>query len=166
MTDYTFYGYFIASKVGKTGLTVTVDVYGPGGVEASDQSATEIGGGLYSYTHTDATPGDYLALFKTTDITVDYQQIPDLIPRMNDISAAEVNAEVVDVLRTDTLPDSYAANGAQPTIAQAILAIQQFLFDKAVSSTTVTVKKPDGTTQAMTFTLDSATSPTTITRAS
>jgi hypothetical protein len=78
---------------------------------------------------------------------------------------ADVNAEVVDVLRTDLIPDSYAADGAQPTFAQAILAIQQWLFERAVVSTTVTVNKPDGTTAAMTFTLDDATSPTSITRA-
>ena len=46
MTDYKFYAFFTALKVGKPGLTVTVDVYGPGGVEASNQTATEIGGGL------------------------------------------------------------------------------------------------------------------------
>jgi len=81
MADYKFYGYFTASKVGKPLLTVLVDVYGPGGVEASDQVATEIGGGLYSYIHTDATPGDYMAIFKTADITVDYQHVPDLVTK-------------------------------------------------------------------------------------
>lgn len=90
--------------------------------------------------------------------------LPAQITALNNLSAAQVNAEVVDVLRTDTIPDSYAADGAQPTIAQAILAIQQFLMEKSVSSTTVTVKKPDGSTTAMTFTLDSASSPTSITR--
>jgi hypothetical protein len=87
------------------------------------------------------------------------------IAALNNLSAAQINAEVVDVLRTDTLPDSYAADAAQPTIAQAILAIQQFLTEKAVSGTTVTVKKPDGSTTAMTLTLSDATNPTSITRA-
>lgn len=87
------------------------------------------------------------------------------IAGLNDLSPAQVNAEVVDVLRTDTIPDSYAADGAHPTIAQAILAIQQFLQERAVSGTTVTVKKPDGSTSAMTFTLDDGTNPTSITRA-
>ncbi len=44
--------------------------------------------------------------------------------------------------------------------------INQFLTERAVSSTTVTVKKVDGSTSLMTFTLDDATSPTSITRAS
>jgi hypothetical protein len=88
------------------------------------------------------------------------------VAALNDLSAADVNAEVVDVLRTDTLPDSYAADGAQPTFAQAVLSIQQFLQEREVSATTVTVNKPDGTTAAMTFTLDDALNPTSITRAS
>lgn len=91
--------------------------------------------------------------------------VPGLIAALNDLSAAQVNAEVVDVMRTDTIPDSYAADGAQPTIAQALLAIQQFLQERTVSGTTVTVKKPDGTTTAMTFTLNDATNPAEITRA-
>jgi hypothetical protein len=90
-------------------------------------------------------------------------------PTNGDLTAtmkASVNAEVVDVLRTDTIPDSYSTDGSQPTIAQAVMAILQFLTEKAVSGTTVTVKKPDGSTTAMTFTLDSSTDPTSITRAS
>lgn len=88
------------------------------------------------------------------------------IAALINLSAAQVNAEVVDVLRTDTLPDSYSADGAQPTMAQAILEIRQFLMERFVSGTTVTVKKPDGTTSAMTFTLSDATNPASITRAS
>ena len=83
---------------------------------------------------------------------------------LSDISS-RVNAEVLDVLTVDQLADSYAADGAQPTIGQAILAIKQFLEERDVSGTTVTVKKPDGSTTAMTFTLDDGTSPTSITRA-
>lgn len=86
------------------------------------------------------------------------------IVALNNLSAAQVNAEVVDVLRTDTIPDSYSADGAQPTIAQAILAIHQFLQERSVSGTTVSVKKPDGATVVMQFTLDNGVSPTSITR--
>lgn len=77
---------------------------------------------------------------------------------------ADVNAEVVDVLRTDTIPDSYSAHEALPTISQAILAIHQFLMEREVSGTSVTVQKPDGTTTAMTLTINSATDPTTVHR--
>lgn len=88
-------------------------------------------------------------------------------PTNGDLTAvmkASVNAEIVDVLRIDTIPDDYAADGDQPTFAQAILAIQQYLFDKSLSGTTLIVKKPDGSSTAMTFTLDAATAPTSQTR--
>lgn len=102
-----------------------------------------------------AVPGTTGAAIGDTDSAV---------AALNDLSPAEVNAEMVDVLRTDLLPDSYAADGAQPTLAQAVLAILQFLQERAVAGTTVTVYKPDGTTAAMTFTLDNASNPTSITR--
>jgi hypothetical protein len=80
------------------------------------------------------------------------------------LSAAQVNAEVVDALTVDLLADSVAADGTRPTIAQALYEIVQFLTEQAIVGTTVTVKKVDGTTSLMTFTLNDASSPTTITR--
>lgn len=77
---------------------------------------------------------------------------------------AQVNTEVVDVVGTDIIPDSVAADGSRPTINQALLMISRFLMEKSVSSTTVTVKKEDGSTNSMTFTLDNDTTPTSITR--
>ncbi len=85
-------------------------------------------------------------------------------PKDNALVEPVLNAEVVDVLRTDTIPDSYAADGAQPTVAQALLMIWQFLTEKAVVGTTVTVNKPDGTTAVMTLALDDASAPTAISR--
>ena len=78
----------------------------------------------------------------------------------------QLMAVPADVTAGNALPDSYSADGAQPTLAQAILEIRQFLFERAVSGTTVTVKKPNGSSSAMTFTLDNNASPTSITRAS
>lgn len=68
-------------------------------------------------------------------------------------------------LFTTVLTEAYAADGAAPTLAQAVFAIQQFLQEKAISGTTMTVKKLDGAATAMTFTLNDATTPTSITRA-
>lgn len=79
---------------------------------------------------------------------------------------AQVNAEVVDALTVDVIADSVAADGSRPTIAQALLMINRFLMERSVSSTTLTVKKEDGSTSSMTFTLNDASSPTSITRAS
>ena len=71
----------------------------------------------------------------------------------------------VDALFVRALTEAYAADGAAPTVAQVLFATQQFLQERAVSGTTVTVKKLDGSTTAMTFTLNDATTPTSITRA-
>lgn len=77
----TFYAFFVASKTGKTGLTVTIDVYEKTTATpiVSAGSATEIGGGLYYYTlasgSVDAS-GAYVAVFKTADSSVDQQHIP------------------------------------------------------------------------------------------
>jgi len=71
----------------------------------------------------------------------------------------------VDALFVRALTEAYAADGAAPTVAQVLFATQQFLQERVVSGTTVTVKKLNGTTTAMTFTLDDATTPTSITRA-
>jgi hypothetical protein len=78
---------------------------------------------------------------------------------------ADVNAEVVDVLGTDTIPDSVPVDGAQPTIAQALYMITQRLYEAAVTGTTLTVYKPDGTTALVTCTINDASTPTSITRA-
>lgn len=176
-----FYAHFVESKVGKTGLTVTVDVYRNGVEIVTAGSATEVGDGLYSYelaSGSNNAEGEYICVFKTATTSVDQQHIPALWvvnkagveyldASINALpTAAEVNAEVVDVLRTDTIPDSYASDGSQPTMAQALLAIHQFLTEKSVTGTTLTVKKPDGSTAAMTFTLNDASNPSSITRAS
>jgi len=84
--------------------------------------------------------------------------LPASISALNDISVA-------DILTTQ-MTESYATDGTAPTLAQAQFAIQQFLQETNVSGTTLTVKKLDGSTTAMTFTLDDATDPTSLTRAS
>ena len=80
------------------------------------------------------------------------------ITALNDVS-------VSDILTTQ-MTESYAADGTAPTIAQALMMIQQKIGEFAISGTTLTVKQLDGSTTAATFTLDDATSPTSITRAS
>jgi len=101
---------------------------------------------------------------QTDDIGVAGAGLTDL-GGMSTGMKAEVNAEVVDVVGTDVIPDSVATDGSRPTMRQALLMIARFLMEKEVTGTTVSVKKEDGTTEVMTFTLD-ATTPTSITRAS
>lgn len=77
---------------------------------------------------------------------------------------AEVESEALDALNT-ILADSIPADGTLPTVRQALYLLTQFMLERAVASTTVTVKKADGITTLFTLTLDSATAPTSITRA-
>ena len=80
-TSVKFLAFYTASKQGKTGLTVTIDIYDPSGSQiVTGGSATAIGGGLYSYTlsSNNNAEGEYAAIFKTTDSTVDSQHIPSL----------------------------------------------------------------------------------------
>jgi len=62
------------------------------------------------------------------------------------------------------LADSVPADGARPTPEQAIYAIYCYLMERAVSGTTMTVNKVDGSTALMTFTINDASAPTSITR--
>ena len=82
----TFYFFFVESKLGKTGLTVTADVYetpsnGASASIVSGGACTEIGGGLYKYVlaagSVDAN-GEYAAVGKTSTTTVDAQWVPAL----------------------------------------------------------------------------------------
>ena len=66
---------------------------------------------------------------------------------------------------TTAITESYAADGAAGTPAQLMYLIQQAITEFAISSTTKTIKKLDGSTTAATETLDDATTPTSITRA-
>lgn len=68
-------------------------------------------------------------------------------------------------LFTQQLTESYAADGAAPTVAQALMLIQQALTEFVISGTTTTIKRVDGSTTAATLTLNSATTPTGCTRA-
>lgn len=80
-----FFSFFTASKLGLTGLTVTVDVWKT--VTSTNTSsriitagsATEVGGGLYKYQLTSANvteEGEYICIFKTASTTPDQQHIP------------------------------------------------------------------------------------------
>jgi hypothetical protein len=77
----------------------------------------------------------------------------------------ELDSSSRAAILTQELIESYAADGAAPTVAQALMMLLQHHQQKSVSGTTVTIKKLDKSTTAGTYTLDSATDPTSITRA-
>lgn len=77
----TFLAFYVETKLGKTGLTVTVDVYRNGTEIVTAAAATAVGDGLYSYTLASGSvnaEGLYAAVFKTTTNTVDQQHLPSL----------------------------------------------------------------------------------------
>jgi hypothetical protein len=82
------------------------------------------------------------------------------------IGASELAAGAVDEILDEQLTDSIPADGTLPTVRQALYMLTQFMLERAVSGTTVTVKKADGSTSLFTLTLNDATNPTSITRAS
>jgi hypothetical protein len=82
------------------------------------------------------------------------------------IDADALAADVVnDIWMGSTLTEAYATDGAAATPAQLLYMIWSALAEFSISSTTITCKKLDGATTAMTFTLDSASAPTSRTRA-
>jgi CBS domain-containing protein len=84
----------------------------------------------------------------------------------NAIGASELAADVItDIWQGTALTEAYAADGAAATPAQLLYAIHQLLSEFAIAGTTITTKKLDKVTTAMTHTLDDATTPTSRTRA-
>jgi hypothetical protein len=91
----------------------------------------------------------------------------------------EVESEVTDALNaydpptktemdgmwTSTQTESYAADDAEATPAQLLYMILCAVSEFSVSGTTITGKELDGTTTAMTWTIDDASNPTLRTRA-
>lgn len=84
----------------------------------------------------------------------------------NDKTGYALSTTGIDALFTRQLTESYAADGVAPTVAQALMLIQQTIGDFSVSGTTLTAKKLDGTTTAAVYTLDDANNPTSRTRSS
>ena len=72
--------------------------------------------------------------------------------------------EIADAVLTRTMTEAYRAAGVAPTLAQALYEVIAHMGEASISGTTKTLKKIDGTT-AKTFTLDSSTTPTSITEA-
>jgi len=81
------------------------------------------------------------------------------------LTAGERNA-VADAHGARTLPEeSYAADGAVPTWGQIQYMMWAALAQFGIAGVTISAKKLDGTTEAMTFTMDDAVAPTSRVRA-
>jgi hypothetical protein len=72
---------------------------------------------------------------------------------------------IAGVINTTAITESYRANGAAPTPAQFMSEVLAHLGESSISGTTKTIKGLDHATSKATFTLDSAVTPASITRA-
>lgn len=98
----------------------------------------------------------------TAAIKLKTDNLPALPASTTNITAAA--GVVLSATGSAALTESYAADGATFTLNQAVYMIWSLLAERSRSSTTLTSGKLDGTS-AMTFTLDSATAPSSQTRA-
>ncbi len=96
--------------------------------------------------------------------------IPDVNTKnINNTAAATPGASggmMINGTNSGALTESYSSLHAAPTVNQLLYELRSILAENSVSSTTVTTKKIDGSTTAETFTINDATTPTAITRAS
>lgn len=114
---------------------------------------------------TSQTAGDLAALIATADAVADAIKLKtDNLPT-DPADQSSVEAAITAAWTT-ALTEDYAAAGAAATPAELLYMIWAFLSQLSFSGTTGTAKKLDGSTAAMQFTIDSASAPTSITRAS
>lgn len=74
-------------------------------------------------------------------------------------SIAALNNLAASDIFTAQMTESYAANGVEPTLAQALYAIHQFLMSFSISSTSYTVNRLDNVGTAFVGTLTDDTNP-------
>lgn len=80
------------------------------------------------------------------------------------VASLTESVEAIEGLWTTQLTESYAADGAAPTAAQALFMALSALLERNLAGTTLTLKKLDGITTAMVLTTNSANQPTSTTR--
>jgi hypothetical protein len=102
------------------------------------------------------TTGDY------SDATDSLEAISGLIAALNDISTADVNAQVVDALNVDTYAELAADPGATPTLTEILMLLYEEMTHKITQTATQKkLYKADGTTVLLTFSVsDDATTAT------
>jgi hypothetical protein len=82
------------------------------------------------------------------------------------IAALPTASAIATAVGSRQATESYASDGSVPTYDQFLFMIWAALAQFAITGTTISAKKLDGTTEAMTFTIDDESAPTSRTRAS
>lgn len=172
----------VTGSVGSVTAAVTVGTINANVITAASIAAGGLNGkgnwniGKTGYSLTQTFPTNFSALSITAGGLVDIAQAAaikaktDLIPAspaavgdaMTLTSSERIT--IAGVIGTTAQTESYRAEGATGSLAQMLYETIGHLGESSISGTTKTVKKIDGITVAETFSLDSATTPTSITR--
>ena len=139
------------------------------GTDATDAVQTSAGAALIAYNL------DHLmktAVASNADMTAeitDGSVLSNLMTKTGDTSDYAYATDSLEGLAgawTTAQTESYASDGAAATPAQLLYMIYCAVGEFSISGTTITGKKVDGSTTAMTWTINSASAPTSRTRAS
>lgn len=106
-------------------------------------------------------PPDAALATGARQVLVELRGATDMLP-----ASIVIDLGVPEAITTVALTESYAADGSAATLAQLLYMLFSAVGEFSISGTTITCKQVNGSTTAMTFTMDSATSPTSRTRAS
>ena len=78
----------------------------------------------------------------------------------NDKAGYALSATGINAILTTQMTEAYASDGTAPTLAEIQFMIWSALSEFSVSGSSITTRKLDGVTTAMSFTLDDNTNPT------
>lgn len=119
-----------------------------------------------SVTGTDIADNSIIAYLASKSATADWDSY------VNTTDSLEANRDNIGTtgaalasIWTISLTEAYPTDGSAGTAAQILYLLLSVCAEFSISSTTITCKKLDGSTTAATYTLDSATAPTSRTRA-
>jgi hypothetical protein len=147
----------------------TVAVYGVNAVQLNAQTITAAAGVTFPSSvasPTNITAGTITTVTNLTNAPTAGDFTSTMKTSLNAATPVATLSSAYDFAKgTVAMTESYAAVSSTMTPAQALYMIWALLENRSIASTTLTAKKVDGSTAAMTFTLDSATTPTSQVRA-
>lgn len=154
-TQKTSIGAAVAASnvAGVTGVTFPATVASPTNITA---------GTITTVTNLTNAPtsGDLTATMKASVTTACTASTPTAAAVTGAVGSVTglTAATIATAVLTTQMTESYNVDGTAPTLAQAQFVQMQRLTEFSVGSTTITVKKLDGTTTAYTLTMDAAAS--------
>jgi hypothetical protein len=152
---------------GLVGAAPVVMISKNGGVfGAPAGTIAAVGNGWYSLTPSGAdTTTNGVLLLHATAAGGDPADVKAQVVAFDPFAAVPTLSAITDGLLNAALTESYAANGAPATLVQLLYGISAVMNNVSQSGVTLTANRLDGVTPAMSFTLDSATAPTSRRRA-